>query len=155
MTNLETRAQQNAKTIQGWNAEKQAAYEAFMQAEKEAEKAATDRHKTEREALDIAIDASVPEAEAPPPDPWEEILAKVETMPSVPGALARTKSHINVTSAFLLEKVLGLSRDSGHKTKQDNAARLAIVMCTLGWEKPANVWMGNAAFKGYRKERYD
>jgi hypothetical protein len=134
---------------EGWTAEKQARYEAFMEAEKAAEQAAAEQRETERAAEDMAF--VIPEGEPVPADPWAEILCKVETMPSVTGALVRTKSHVNVTTAYLLN-LLGVDNSQG----KDDAARLAIVMESLGWEKPSNIWLpavGTA--KGYRKERDD
>jgi hypothetical protein len=150
---LETRAAANARRIEGWNVEKQARYELFMEAEKAGEQAAVDQHKAEREASDMALDGP-PEGEPVPPDPWAETLAKIETMPSVSGALVRTKSHVNVTTAHLMQ-ILGI-RNSRDKSYQENLSRLAIVMESLGWEKPSNIWLpAVGAAKGYRKERYD
>jgi hypothetical protein len=143
---LEARAKENAKTIEGWDVEKQARYEAFLQ----AEKAADDRRKADREAareMDRAL-AAYPAKPERVPDPWESVLAEVERMPSVSGSLERGNGYVKVGSTFLLNKVLGISRE---KINQFHRARLARAMEFLGWEKPPNLWIGTGSAKGYRK----
>jgi virulence-associated protein E len=84
-----------------------------------------------------------------PDDPWEDILAKVETTPNAGGSLERADGYIKVTSEFLLDGVLGISRV---QVNQNHTKRLARVMERLGWEKPPNVRIGTTVAKGYRKK---
>lgn len=83
-----------------------------------------------------------------PDDPWQDILATVENMPNAGGSLERADGHIKVTSEFLLEGVLGLSRVQENQTY---TKRLARVMKRLGWEKPDNIRIGTRVAKGYVK----
>ena len=69
-------------------------------------------------------------------------------MPNVSGSLERGNGYVKVASTFLLNKVLGISRE---KITQFHRARLARVMEVLGWEKPPNLWIGTGSAKGYRK----
>jgi hypothetical protein len=137
---------------EGWTAEKQARYEAFLEAEKAAAAAAGVQREAERAAMDSVFDASVPEAEAPPPDPWTKTLAKIEISAPVPDAIARTKTHINVSTAYL-EKLLGISRNRNNQDRMHDQARLAEVMASLGWTKPANVWLGSRARDAQKADR--
>jgi hypothetical protein len=143
---LEARARENAKTIDGWNVEKQARYEEFLQAEK-AEDA---RRRADREAareVNMALAASPPKPERVP-DPWESVLSTVESLPNVSGSLERANGYVKASSTFLLNKVLGIPRE---RITHFHRARLMRVMKTIGWERPPALWIGTGSVKGYRK----
>jgi hypothetical protein len=84
-----------------------------------------------------------------PDDPWQDILAKVENTPNAGGSLERADGYIKVTTEFLLDGVLGISRE---KVNQNHTKRLSRVMERLGWEKPPNIRIGTTVAKGYRKK---
>lgn len=142
---LEARALENAKTVEGWDVDKQRRYEEFMRLEREAAKAESGQRKATR---DMALVASPPKPERVP-DSWESVLCEIEQMPAVSGSLERAGGYIKVTSRFLLNKVLGISQEKVFKT---HTQRLSRVMECLGWEKPPNIWIGTASAKGYRKQ---
>ena len=83
-----------------------------------------------------------------PDDPWQDILAGVETMPNAGGSLERAEGYIKVTSEFLLNGVLCISPV---QVNQNHTKRLARVMERLGWEKPPNIRIGTRVGKGYVK----
>ena len=63
-----------------------------------------------------------------PDDPWQDILAAIETMPSA--NVERIDGEIRVTTEFLLDEVLRFDRA---RVKTGDNRRLAGVMRRLGW----------------------
>jgi hypothetical protein len=83
-----------------------------------------------------------------PDDPWQDILAKVETMPDAPGNVERIASEIRVTSEFLLSSVLCINRA---QLRVSDSRRLAGAMKRLEWIGPKTFRMGEKTIKGYVK----
>src|SRR5215469_14970830 len=81
-----------------------------------------------------------------PDDPWQDILAKVETMPNADGSIERVDGEIRVASEFLLDGVLRFERA---RVKMGDNRRLARVMRRLGWTGPKTLRMGEKPVKGY------
>lgn len=79
-----------------------------------------------------------------PDDPWQDILASVETMPNA--NVERIDGEIRVTSELLLHEVLCINRA---QVRVSDSKRLAAVMKRLGWIGPKPLRMGEKVAKGY------
>jgi predicted P-loop ATPase len=83
-----------------------------------------------------------------PDDPWQDILAKIETMPSE--SIERIGREIRVASEFLLEEVLRFNRS---QVRISDSKRLAAAMKRLGWTGPKTFRTGTKTVKGYVKKQ--
>jgi hypothetical protein len=147
---LEARAEENAKTVEGWTVEKQAHYEQFMAAEKIAEERRRANSKPAG-VLDTAlasIAAYSPKPAEPNDDPWLDVLATLERLPNTPGCVHRKDGYIKITTKFILNEVLGVHPERGNNSA---AQRLSHLMEQLGWEKPEAIKFGSLACRGYQK----
>jgi hypothetical protein len=85
-------------------------------------------------------------AERLPGDPWEDILAKVETTPNT--NVERVEGEMRVTTEYLLE---GMLRFNPAQVGMRDSKRLARVMRRLAWRGPKTFRMGEKTVKGYVK----
>jgi putative DNA primase/helicase len=84
-------------------------------------------------------------------DPWETILAAVETMVDVPGSIGTVDGEKRVASDYLLSGVLNIDPAQQHISRE---RRVAAIMRRLGWIKPGALRVpgGVRATKGYAKK---
>jgi predicted P-loop ATPase len=82
-----------------------------------------------------------------PDDPWQDLLAAVETMPV--GSVERVDGELRVLTEFLLHDVLRFERA---RVKTGDNRRLAGVMRRLGWTGPKTFRVGSRTLKGYAKK---
>jgi len=85
-------------------------------------------------------------AERLPSDPWEDMLAKIETTDNT--NVERVDGEMRVTTEFLLE---GMLRFNPAQVGMKDTKRLARVMRRLGWKGPRALRMGDKPVKGYVK----
>ena len=81
-----------------------------------------------------------------PSDPWEDMLAKIETTGNT--NVERVDGEMRVTTEFLLE---GMLRFNPAQVGMKDTKRLARVMRRLGWKGPRALRMGDKPVKGYVK----
>jgi hypothetical protein len=129
MDELEARALENAKTVEGWTVEKQARYEQFMQAEKAAE----DRRQANVQHTELQPE---PVHEIEKIDPWEAILVNVDGEPF--------HDEMRVHSQDIMTETLGIAVDD-----QNGQRRLAECMRKLGWMGPKQMRIHSRSGRGF------
>jgi hypothetical protein len=130
---LEARAKENAKTIEGWNVEKQARYEDFLQAEKAEEH----RRKANLQRMAPA-DWQPQQVYSIKTDPWVDILTGVEGN--------RFGDEVRVFSQELMTLKLGIPASDQHSGMQ---RRLADCMRQLGWQGPKQMRISGKCGRGF------
>jgi predicted P-loop ATPase len=84
-------------------------------------------------------------------DPWVDLLARVEHVPTASGSIGRVDGEIRVSSDFLLTGVLQINPARQHITHEK---RVASAMKQLGWGGPKTMRIpgGTNPVKGYVKK---
>jgi hypothetical protein len=146
---IQARAEANALVVEGWDLAKQRQYEEFLENERlEYERCRANREANDLPQLEPLVIASSGPELRPGDDPWLSVLCHVERMPNVVGSLERRDGYIRVRTSFILDEVLGISRDD-RKTRHSD--RLSRNMTRLGWIKPKALRFGVNIVNGYQK----
>jgi putative DNA primase/helicase len=85
-------------------------------------------------------------------DPWEDILARVESSPSVLRKLSIERGESRVASNYLFSHFLNLNPAN---VKVPESKRVATIMRRLGWDGPRVLNINGEDARGYRKPLAD